>query len=104
MDAIGLKQAPVTGTDFSGSMTVPPIGGQAIGAVPLRRGIDGNVIRTFELDDMRCQPGNAGIAPTLGIGNELEIHLDAGVVKGIKVADFSSDGSEVRHGWFGGWS
>ena len=70
-----------------------------IAAVFFRRGIDGDVIRAFELDDVGSPPGDAGIAATMEVGLEFESEFDAGVLQGIEIPDLGLDGGEVGH-WF----
>ena len=97
MDAVGLEQAAVAGADFPGDVTAPPIGGQAITAVLFGRRIHGDVIRAFQLDDVRCMAGDARVTAAGGVGQEFDAEFDAGVLQGIKIPDLGLDGGEVGH-------
>jgi hypothetical protein len=83
--------------NFPGDMTVPQIGGQAITAVVLLGGFDGNVIRAFELDDVWCEPGDPGVAPALGVGGEAETEFLARIAQRFEIPDYCSDSSVVGH-------
>ena len=97
VDAVGLQQAAVADADFLGDVAVPPVGGEAVATVFLRGGIDGDVIRAFELDDAGRKAGGASVAAALGIGQELEAEFDAGVLQGIEIPDLGLNGGEVTH-------
>ena len=56
------------------------------------------VIGAFELDDVRGEPGDTGVAAASGVLEELEAEFDAGVLQGIEIPDLGLDGGEVRHG------
>ena len=50
VDAVELEESTKLGADFFFHMTIPPIGGQAVGAVCCW--IEGDVIGAMELDDI----------------------------------------------------
>ena len=99
MNAVGLQQATVAGADFLGDVAAPPVGGQPVAAVLLRGGVDGDIIRAFQLDDMGGGASDARVAPALSISQELEAEFDGGVAEGVKIPDLGLDGGEVTHGF-----
>jgi hypothetical protein len=84
-------------------VAVPPVGGEAIAAVFFRRVINGDVIGAFELDDVRGEPGHAGIAAAFGVGEHDETEFAARVLQGVEIPDLGLDGGEVGHGLIGSW-
>ena len=65
-----MEQATVAGAGFPGDMAVPPVSSEAITAVLLGRRIDGDLIRAFELEDVRNPAGDTGVSPAGGVGVE----------------------------------
>ena len=81
VDAVGLQQAAVADADFLGDVAVPPVGGEAVATVFLRGGIDGDVIRAFELDDVGCHAIGGCVAPAFGVLLERQSEFGAGVTE-----------------------
>jgi len=83
-------------------VSIPPVGGQGVGAVVLGRTIDGDVIRSFQLDGVLGIADLPGVAAAGKVRGELEVEFDAGEAQGIEIADFGFDTGEVGHGigWF----
>ena len=98
LDAVGLQQAAVVFSDLAGDVAIPPVGGQTVGSRVFLGGFDADVVRAFELDDVRCLPGDAGIAAALGVFEEQETHFMGSVGQSVQVADLGLDGGEVAHG------
>lgn len=93
MDTVGLEQTTVAGTDFFRDMAFPPIAGETVTSSFDR--IDGDVIRTFQFDDMIGFSENTGITPAMVVLEKLETHFGAGVMECIEIPDFGLDGREV---------
>ena len=65
VDAVGLEEPAVADADFLGHMAVPPVGGQGVGAVLLRGGIDGDVLSVSGPSAGTYADANTGVGKTV---------------------------------------
>ena len=81
VDAVKLQELAVVGADLVFDMPGVKIGGEAEGAVGLA--VEGDVIRTFELNDVVAVGGALVIAPGVGVLEQGQVQLRAGQAQGI---------------------
>jgi hypothetical protein len=95
VDGVELEQSAEVGADFLGHMPVPPICGQAEGAILLL--VYRDVVWAFEPDDVIAADAIGAVAAGIGIGFHGEAEFFAGSPESRDVFDLGGDGREMTH-------
>jgi hypothetical protein len=90
VDGVELEKATEFGADLLLDVTVPPVGGQAIGAIGLP--IKGNVIRTFEFDDVIAANGVGAVTTGRRVDGDRKSQFSAGTTERCDIFDLCGDG------------
>jgi hypothetical protein len=95
VDGVELEKPAVIGPNFLFYVPIPPISGQAIGAIGLF--VKGDIVRTFEPEDVISSGGVGAVTACGSIFQDLNAEFTASASERRDIFDLCGDGSEMTH-------